>query len=114
MPGFPCWRHGKQTQCQKRGDYWRGKQLQPFAYKAAMLKDSENLSNVSLHTSHFIPFLPPIFSPGASSEISLVPLPADSLLIPDCLSPWFWVSVLSNLLQSVKREDVHGQLSGSK
>lgn len=113
MPGFPCWRHGKQTQCQKRGDYWRGKQLQPFAYKAAMLKDSENLSNVSLHTSF------PSFHPSSPLVLHQKPpwflsLPADSLLIPDCLSPWFWVSVLSNLLQSVKKEDVHGQLSGSK
>lgn len=42
----------------------------------------------------------------------LVPLPADSRLFK--CPPWFWVSLLSNLLQSVRREDVHGQLSGSK
>lgn len=78
-----------------------------ICYKAVMLKDSENLNNVALHL-----FLPSTIYPGAASETFLVPLPPDSRLFK-CL-PWFWVSVLGNLLQSVRREDVHGQLSGSK
>ena len=65
-------------------EYWRTRQMQLFPYKAAMLKHTENLSDVSHHL-----FPPPILSHGATPETSLVPLPGDSRLFR-CI-PWFWI-----------------------